>query len=88
MALEIIQSNYQTNATDIPTNKLAQTVALIQNSINETEKKLMKANENFVNATFNNDAIEVHKAAIEIAGLKSTIQAYKDCSSLMLDTLQ
>lgn len=68
--------------------RLAQTVALLQNSINEEEKKLAYENKKFVDATFNNDKHKADNALRSIAGLKGKIEAYSDCSELILNTMQ
>lgn len=68
-------------------NKIAQVVALFQNSINEQEKKLAFEAVKFSKMMFDEDQHELNKS-IEVAGIKAKIQAYKDCSEIVLHILQ
>lgn len=68
--------------------KLAETVAIIQNSINEEERKLANAAMAFSKSMFNEDQMAVNSKMVEIAVMKGKIQAYKDCSEFILENMQ
>ena len=69
------------------TLRLSETVALIQNSINDEEKKISAAAVEFSKLMFQGNESEIHRALVDIAEMKGKIQAYKDCSDLILDKL-
>lgn len=70
------------------TTRLAETVALIQNSINEENLKLGELAKQFAGLMYTNDDSALRNILVDIAEKKGKIKAYEDCSALILDKMQ